>query len=505
MSKIDLSALLDLQAIEKEQARRSLHAFMKQAWPVVEPGTEFMDNWHISAIALHLEAVTNGSIRNLLINIPPRHAKSLLVSVFWPCWVWTFNPYLRWMFASYALNLAIGDSLKCRRLLMSDWYQERYKDVFHLSKDNNLKSRFDNDKRGARLAVSVGSAVTGYGADILCCDDPHNVVDAESQAIREHTLDWWSTAMSSRLNNPKTGAKVIVMQRVHSKDLSGYVLEQGGYTHLNLPMEYEPDRKCITYIGKTKWEDPRTQEGELLWKSRFTQQSVENFKRSMGSYAYVGQYQQRPVPAAGGLFQKSWIRYYKRGDSYYELETATGVRRVMSNTCRRILTGDVAISEKESADYTVFAVWAISPVHDIILLDLFRDRIDNPTQQKQLRTLYQKWEVDYAIVESVAYQLALIQQLRREGLAIREYKPGRGDKTTRATTPAVMMEAEKFFYDKHAPYLNDVESEILMFPKGAHDDIVDNHTIVANEVALPTSDTGPTYLYDEDDDDELML
>lgn len=479
---MQVDRLLNLDQIQQERAIRaqeSFKTFVRQAWHVVEPATPFIDGWHIDALCEHLEAVTRGDIPLLLINMPPRHMKSLLVSVMWPMWEWTTKPHTRWMFSSYALSLAIRDSLKCRRLIESDWYQRNWGHVFTMAKDQNLKSRFENDKRGYRLAVSVGSAATGEGGDRIVCDDPHNVIDAESEVIRQGTLDWWDMTMSSRLNNPATGAKVIVMQRVHADDLSGHVLEKGGYTHLRLPAEYESDQRCATSIG---WSDPRIEEGELLWPTRFNAESIVDFKRSLGSIGYSGQFQQRPVPAGGGQFKKQWFRYFTQEEKYVEMEEPSGVKRVLLEQCQKIVTVDLAISQKQTADYTVISTWAITPERELLLLDRLRDRLDNPQQQQQIQLVYQRYHPGYIMVENVAYQLALIQQLLRLGLPAREYRPPK-DKVARATTAAVLYEAGRIYHPKYANWLQEWEDELLFFPLAPHDDQVDTVSMAADTLA----------------------
>src|SRR5277367_980518 len=275
--------------VDRELATRSLREFVRQGWHVVEPATAFVPSWHIDAICDHLEAVTRGDIRNLLINVPPRHMKSLLVSVFWPAWEWTRYPERRWLYSSYAATLTIRDSVKCRRLIESPWYRSRWGHVFSLTGDQNAKTRFDNNRSGYRLSTSVDGAVTGEGGDRIVCDDPHKVDEGDSDTSRKGVLEWWDVAMSTRVNDPKTSAKVVVMQRCHQRDLSGHLLEQGGWEHRCLPAEYEgPGR--ITSIG---FVDPRTEHGELLWQVRFGPMEIEDSKRSLGSYAAAGQLQQR--------------------------------------------------------------------------------------------------------------------------------------------------------------------------------------------------------------------
>ena len=220
------------RALQKEQQRRdasrSLDDFTKAAWHVIEPGTPYVDGWHLTAISEHLEAINKGHIRNLLINIPPRHMKSIQVAVMWPVFTWINRPDFRWLFASYAGSLSVRDSLKCRRLIESPWFQDLWGDRFQLTGDQNAKTFFENDHSGYRFATSVGASTTGHGGDCIVVDDPHNALEANSDAMRESTLEWWDQAMSTRLNNPKTGAKVVVMQRLHEKDLSGHILSQGG-------------------------------------------------------------------------------------------------------------------------------------------------------------------------------------------------------------------------------------------------------------------------------------
>jgi hypothetical protein len=170
-----------LQDLNRELATRHLKEFIRQAWPVVEPATPFVPGWHVDAICEHLEAISHGQIRNLLITIPPRHMKSLAVSVFWPCWEWIRWPQRRWLFSSYAESLSIRDSVRCRRLIQSPWYQSHFGNCFVLTGDQNEKHRFENDRSGCRIASSVGGSNTGEGGDRIVCDDPHS-----RSRVRDH-------------------------------------------------------------------------------------------------------------------------------------------------------------------------------------------------------------------------------------------------------------------------------------------------------------------------------
>jgi hypothetical protein len=197
---------LQLRRLKAEKARRSLKEFVIQAWPILEPETPFADGIHIDAICLHLQAVTEGRIQNLIINVPPGHAKSLLTSVFWPAWVWIDHPEARWLFSSYREPLATRDSLKCRRLIESDWYQENWGDRYQLAGDQNQKHRFENDRTGYRVVVPM-SAGTGERGDYVVVDDPHSVDQAESDAARTSAVEWWTGSMSTRLKRFLQGSQ----------------------------------------------------------------------------------------------------------------------------------------------------------------------------------------------------------------------------------------------------------------------------------------------------------
>ena len=288
--------------IDQELAERSLWEFTRQMWPWVDP-QPFRDAWHIGAICELLEAVSTGEIRRLLINIPPRCSKSSIVSVMWPAWSWIKRPELSFMASSYAQSLSTRDSVKCRRVIDSPPYKQRWGDRFKLTSDQNTKIRFDNDKHGYRLATSVGGALTGEGASCIVVDDPINVVEASSETVRRATLEWWDESMSTRLNDPETGSYVVIMQRCHHQDLSGHVLEKGGWEHLCLPARYEPHHPHVSA------RDRRSEDGELLCPERFSEESIRQLETDLGTHGSAGQLQQRPAPRVGGMFDRDWWQF----------------------------------------------------------------------------------------------------------------------------------------------------------------------------------------------------
>src|SRR5712692_6504314 len=229
---------LQLRRLKAEKARRRLHEFVVQAWHVLEPDTPFIDGIHVQAICEHLQAITEGRLRNLIINVPPGHAKSLLTAVFWPAWAWIDHPESRWLFSSYREPLATRDSVKCRRLIESPWYLERWGDRYQLAGDQNQKNRFENSATGYRVVVPMSSG-TGERGDYVVVDDPHSVDQAQSDAERTSAVDWWNGSMSTRLNDFATGHKIVIQQRLHESDLTGDLLARGGYQLLCL-------RSCAT-------------------------------------------------------------------------------------------------------------------------------------------------------------------------------------------------------------------------------------------------------------------
>lgn len=300
------------EEVRRLLAEKSLRDFVRLGWKSIDK-SDFVGNWHIDAICEALEAVNRGTLRNVIINIPPRHMKSSGVSIAWPAWTWLqddrgdhdcvhWGPSVQFLYASYAQNLSDGHSTKCRRLIRSPWYQRNWGHRFKLSTDQNAKRRFENDEMGYRLATSVDGLATGEGGDIIVVDDPHNVKEGESEARRLGVLTWWDETMSSRLNDQETGAYVVIMQRVHERDLCGHILARElGWEHICLPARYEPEHPHV-------WKyDPRTEPGQLLWPDKMSLTSLNKLEARMGPYGVAGQMQQRPAPREGGMFQRAWF------------------------------------------------------------------------------------------------------------------------------------------------------------------------------------------------------
>jgi predicted phage terminase large subunit-like protein len=282
---------------------QTLAGFVREAWHVLEPNAIYRHNWHIDAVCDHLEAVTDGRINRLLINEPPGFMKSLLVSVFWQAWEWGPKGLrsLRYLTTAFNDGPVKRDTRKTRDLILSEWYRSLWPKV-NLTRTAELS--FANSDTGTREGVAFGS-LTSQRGDRLIIDDPHSVDTAESETERNNTTRRFREGALNRLNDQEKSAIVVIMQRLHEDDVSGTILKLGmGYTHLMLPLEFEPERACQTSIG---FKDPRAREGDLLDPVRMPRETIEKLKRDTTAYTMAGQYQQRPAPRDGGIFKRHWF------------------------------------------------------------------------------------------------------------------------------------------------------------------------------------------------------
>lgn len=306
-----------LKALDRIDAEENFTEFVKQYWHVTDPARPYVDGWAMSAIDEHLTAVSKGQIKKLLMNVPPGFSKSLKTSVFWPAWEWgpLNHPEYRYVCASYSESLTIRDNLRCRLVMRSPQYQENWGDRFSFLADQDAKVKFANNKTGFKLATSVHGVGTGERGDRIIIDDPHNVLEAESDAKRESVLQWFTEVLPTRVNDPSNAVFVVIMQRVHEKDVSGLILGAAnamGFEHLCIPMHFDPEHP---FAGRRKsflgWRDPRSKEGELAFPERYTPQATEEMIATMmswgGTYAVAGQMEQRPEPRGGGMFQREWF------------------------------------------------------------------------------------------------------------------------------------------------------------------------------------------------------
>jgi predicted phage terminase large subunit-like protein len=397
------------------------------------------------------------------VNVPPRTGKSLTVSVAWPTWLWIHHPGMRLLFASYAAMLATRDALRSRRLIQSSWWQARWGDRFALTGDQNEKTRYENDAGGLRLATSVGGSATGEGGDVLVVDDPHKLEDAYSDAARLDAIRWWDGTMSSRMNDPRTGRMVVVMQRVHEQDLTGHLLAEqpGDWHHLALPMRHEPSHPF-------RWpDDPRTEPGALLWPERMPEPEVQRLERALGARTAAGQLQQRPSPDVGAVFQRSWWRSW---------------RELPADVDEWLESWDMAYKDERDSDYVVGQLWARAGAR-FYLAGQVRQRMAFPETLAAMRLgvrplvsheSYAAGMVGTRLVEDTANGPAIVSTLRQEVPGIVAVTP-RGGKVARAAAVSPLAEAGNVYLPARElwPAADELVDELATFPQGAHDDQVD--------------------------------
>jgi len=474
MAEVAPIILLDAVRRERETraAEKSLIEFTKQAFSIIEPGVTFVDNWHLHAIAEHLEAVSDGEIDNLVINIPPGCMKSILVSVAWPAWEWIEDPKLRYMGASYGSDLSIRDSMKCRDIVLSEWYQHRWPQV-QIKAGSDQKTKYDLVSGGWRMATSTGGRATGEHPDRKIVDDPLTASQADSDAERESANVWFDRTLSTR--GESRGARtVVVMQRLHEKDITGHILtDLAGYEHLCLPMEYD-GRRSVTCIG---WEDPRTTEGSLLWPEMFPADKLKKLKRLLGEYGTSGQLQQRPSPAGGGILK---VSHFQRWPAKDELPAFDYIVQSL----------DCAFSEKTTNDPTAFGAFGVfshKGKRGVMLLDCWSEHLGYPDLRAKVldewHSVYGKTgqrkgkKADAVLIEAKASGQSLIQDLRQANIPAIPYNPGNADKVNRAHQASPILELDCIWIPESAKnpgefvtWARPFISQLERFPNDEHDD-----------------------------------
>lgn len=448
----------DLLAVERELCKRSLAHFARRAWKVLEPSSPLKWGWALDAICLHLEAVTDGQITRLLMNVPPGSMKSLLTGVIWPAWEWGPRgmPEMRFIGTAHEETLAIRDSRKCRDLIKSEWFQELW--PLEIARDLDGKREFGNERKGVRQARSFTS-MTGVRGDRVILDDPISADSANSASKLEAARIAFTETLPTRVNSDKS-AIVVIMQRLHEKDVSGVILSMGlPYVHLFIPMRFDATNRCTTSIG---WTDPRQVDGELMFPERFGEEQVAELEKTLGSYGSAGQLQQRPAPRGGGILKEEWFKYYTEKP---RLEFRT-------------IHADTAQKTGQDNDYSVFQCWGRSLTGQAVLLDQIRGKWEAPELLVQARAFWLKQigadasTLRCMKVEDKVSGTGLIQTLRREGVPVLPVQRN-NDKVSRANDSAPFIESGNVFLPQDAPWLSDFLAEASSFPGGAHDDQLD--------------------------------
>jgi len=498
-------------AEDAEACRASLSKFVRAAWPIVEPAP-FVGGMHIDAICLHLEAVTRGEIRRLLVTVPPRHSKSLIVSVLWPAWIWISRPEWRSLFVSHSSALSVEHSRLCRQLIESDWYQERLAKPggWALAEDQNAKDDYQTTRGGRRASYGITSKITGHGGDLVVVDDPLADADALSEAARNEAKRIIGRELPVRLNDQRTGRMVMIMQRLHDDDPAAFVLSGGLWEHLCLPTEFEIHRRSVTYrirhqpegaVREELWRDPRTQEGELLNPARFPREVVEELKSAtvLGASGFEAKHQQRPSPEGGGLFKKADWRFWKPDGT--APSDADGMIAQRPRGCysgpanprpfridRLVISVDGTFKETTSGSFVAIHVWGASGSRRL-LLDRVHARMDYDATEQALVGMRSrgreypiggvlgKWsDYELLVVEDKANGSALVKRLS-DVLGIPRViaeSVNDGNKQQRASVFLLpYVRAGNVELPDGAPWLDEYVGEHAAFPMGRHNDDVD--------------------------------
>lgn len=513
-----------------------LRTLIREVWPILEPARPFVANWHIDVVCEHLMAVSAGELPRLIINVPPGSTKSTTVAVAWPAWEWLLRPHIRWIVASYAQNFAFRDSRKMRTLIRSRggrtagalFERRGYQGVlrllgqtWQLAEDQDTKGRYDTTASGMRLATAVRGQATGDHADRLVIDDPLNPKQARSEIDRKRVNEWWDETMTTRFIDEHAAA-VLVMQRLHENDLTGHLLAgDGEWHHLCLPAEYVPatqftyPERAVLPSGREVAGDPRTEAGELLDPRRLSDATLDTRRRELGTYAFAGQFQQRPSPLEGGMFKRAW--YVRRWHPGFDRYLRLGWDLVIQSWDMRF--GD---SKKASSSFVVGQVWGFHGA-DSYLLAQVRGRLSFTATLGAVRALTEfDPRATYKLVEGRANGPAVIDSLKREVTGFVVVEP-EGGKDVRAAAVSPRSERGEVILpaadtipcpDHYIEEVRDPEGRVIeriqhdltpttvadwihehaTFPAGAHDDQVDAHSQAltwANPQPRPDEEPGP--------------
>jgi len=483
----------DQLALEAERlyCEGSLIRFLRHAWPYIDPST-FIDGWHLHAIAEHLEAVTRGEIRRLLINIPPRHCKTLLTSVAWPVWTWAqepdpdnprIGPGTRFLCASYGAKKAQEDGVTARRLIASDWFQTLWGDRVVIAEDRDNQIQYDTTAGGSRISTGIPESL-GRGGVIRLIDDPHKPDDPESELIIDSQIKAYKEVWQTRSNDPSAGAEVIIMQRLGDRDLSGHILDTGDVVHLCLPAEYDPQRHCVTTLP---WSDPRSTDAEPIWPERIPSRELRLIRERLGPYAWAGQFQQSPEPRGGGVIKREWWQVWPPPDeeefwnrTYHDTAGKPLVRTLYPDWHHVLISCDTAYTEKTTNDWTAVTVWGAWSDRrghpKMMLMGAWRDRLELPDLKIRLLETIRRRKADTILIEAKASGLSVAQELRRllrdSEARVITIDP-KGDKLLRLHA-IVPLFTSSLIYAPNTTWAEAVIDEVGRFPHGKHDDFVDS-------------------------------
>jgi predicted phage terminase large subunit-like protein len=436
--------------------RSDFRAFLHKVFITLAPGQVYVRNWHIEALAWQLERIRRGETRRLIINMPPRSLKSIAASVAFPAFVLGHDPSRRIICVSYSGDLAKKHSNDFRAVLESPWYRSTFPGT-RVGPFKNSETEIELTARGFRLATSVGGTLTGRGGDIIVIDDPLKPDDALSDVKRSGANQWFTNTLLSRQDDKRTGAIIVVMQRVHIDDLTGFLLSQSDeWEVLSFPAIADSDQTIPTWAGRTY----RRNLGEVLSPEREPIEILNDLKLQLGSDAFSAQYQQMPAPPGGAMVKRHWVVRYS------ELPPA-------SERLFTLQSWDTASKGGPDNDWSVCTTWIVSRKQKWYLLDVWRQRVDYPTLKASVQDLAKKWGARRILVEDTGTGTSLVQELQSRISGIIAVKP-EGDKVSRMAVASAKFEAGQVLLPERGSWLHDLEAELFVFPGSRHDDQCDS-------------------------------
>jgi predicted phage terminase large subunit-like protein len=447
-------------SVDRALASRSLYQFVRMAWPHVDPNP-FIDGWHIEEICAHLEGVSVGRIRRLVINLPPGFSKSTLTGVLWPAWDWIRRPERRWFYCSYDVSLMTRDAGKLIRLIASEWFQARWP-ALKLSKSSPAVTDFRTTSDGGRFSTSFKGRAVGRHAHIQVFDDPHKPLSAMGDSLNfEETDQLIANTFASRAVDPETFARVIVMQCIGPEDV-GMRAASRGWLRLWFPMLYEADNACPA--------DRRRTEGEPLCAARVSAKTCEELRQSLDEVdplIWTTQYQQRPTLRSGGLIKEEWIE--KHG---IMPEDAARLRLVGE----RIQSWDLTFKDKASSDFIAGQWWTRHEGHFYLLdepvfeLASFLDTLIRIQEKRET------WAASACLIEDKANGPAIMNVLKADGNSLIEPFEPVGSKAERLHACSPLFSRGKVHLVR-GPWFDRMKSTIVKFPAVRRDDEVDACTM----------------------------
>ena len=450
------------QAALLAAVRQDLPSFIAKCFATLEPGGSYQQNWHILHIAHQLTRVSDGELKRMIVNIPPRHLKSICVTVAYTASVMGHDPSRKIIALGYSSELAEELARQFRTVVESDWYRAAFPN-FQIKRAT--RGEIITTMHGSRYACGLDGSILGRGADLIVIDDPQKVQAAFSESERRKANSGYDNTISTRLNDKREGAIVLVMQRLHEDDLVGHVVTREEWEVSTIPARAEEDQ--VYRIGPEPDDLCHRQAGELIQPERQDEVILMAQQRLLGSMGFAAQYQQNPMPADGNAIRREWLRYY---------ETVPALDLAM-------VSWDTASTLHADGDWSVGTVWGLK-CRDVYLLNVVRGRLEMPDLHRQITATHQRYSAQATLIEDTDIARAIIQEMRRHGPVRPISWPARLEKQVRLLAQAPMFEVGQVPLPREAPWLATYVTEILVFPNGKHDDQVESTSQALNWLSL---------------------